>query len=66
MELFETYGYAGVGTCVGALIGLLLGFLIGELAWGTIICTAVGSILGQAKDYRTTIYEGMQPTNLDD
>ena len=66
MELFDTYGHAGVGTCVGALIGLLLGFLIGELAWGTIICTAVGSILGQVKDSRTTSFESLQSTNLDD
>ncbi|MFB0558089.1 MAG: hypothetical protein ACETVY_03120 [Candidatus Bathyarchaeia archaeon] len=55
-----------MGTCIGALIGLLLGFLIGELAWSTIICTAVGSILGQAKDSRTTVFESMQSTTLDD
>lgn len=66
MELIDSYGYAGFGTCIGVLLGLLTGFIIGQLAWSMIICTAVGSVLGQVKDFQITPFGKTQPTNLDD
>jgi uncharacterized membrane protein len=62
----DTYGHAGLGTCVGVSIGLLLGFLIGELAWSTIICTAIGSILGQLKDFQIQSPKVLNPINIED
>jgi hypothetical protein len=50
MEAIKSYGYAGVGTCVGFLVGLIMGFVLSELAWCTIVCTAVTSLFGAAFD----------------
>jgi len=62
----DTYGHAGLGTCVGASIGLLLGLLTGELAWSTIICIAIGSILGQLKDFQIQSPKVVNPINIED
>ena len=66
MRPVDTYGHAGLGTCVGASIGLLLGLLTGELAWSTIICIAIGSILGQLKDFQIQSLKVVNPINIED
>ncbi len=66
MRPVDTYGHAGLGTCVGASIGLLMGLLTGELAWSTIICIAIGSILGQLKDYQIESSNIVTPVNIED
>ena len=66
MRPVDAYGYAGLGTCVGASIGLLLGLLVGELAWSTIICTAIGSILGQLEDFHIQPPKDANPIKIED
>lgn len=62
----DAYGYAGVGTCLGVLIGLVLGFFVSELAWCTIMCTAVASLLGTVLDSKTRPIVVMRLIELDD
>jgi hypothetical protein len=36
------------------------------LAWSTIICTAIGSILGQLKDFQIQSPKVVNPINIED
>ena len=66
MGVIEAYGYAGVGTCVGFLVGSIMGFVLGELAWCTIICTAVTSLFGASFDSKMRPVVTVQLHELDD
>lgn len=65
-RLIDAYDNAGFATCVRVSIGLLIDLLIAELAWTTIICTTMGSIIYQIKDFQTHSFKVMKPNNIED